>query len=191
VDEEVLAEEEGVVRGRGGRVGQLRRVAAASILQSGRIALLLNAGELVRSALGGRAPAARAAAPAAAARRRVLVVDDSVTTRALEKSILEAAGHEGLAAPGGAPARRGLQGRGADVVVSDVEMPRMDGFELTAAVRGSKRFAELPVVLVTARETEQDRARGAAVGADAYLGKSAFDQADLLKVLGQLIGRPG
>ena len=83
-----------------------------------------------------------------------------------------------------------LQERGADLVLSDVDMPRMDGFALTEAIRGSPRFRELPVVLVTARESEEDRARGAAVGADAYLGKSAFDQQNLLTTLAQMIG-PG
>jgi len=66
-------------------------------------------------------------------------------------------------------------------------MPRMDGFALTEALRGSKRFAELPIVLVTARETEQDKARGVEVGADAYLVKSAFDQKNLLETIAQLL----
>src|SRR6185437_93498 len=103
-------------------------------------------------------------------------VDDSVTTRTLEKTILEAAGYEVLAAADGAAAWQLLQERGADLLVSDVEMPHLDGFALTEAVRGSPRFRGLPVVLVTARETEQDRARGLAAGASAYLTKSAFDQ---------------
>jgi two-component system chemotaxis sensor kinase CheA len=188
--DELLAEQEVVIKGLGARVRRLRHVSAATVLASGRVALVLNVGELIRTALAGRGPAARAAPEARAtpARRRVLVVDDSVTTRALEKSILEAAGYEVLAAPDGAAAWRLLQERGADLIVSDVEMPRLDGFGLTAAVRGSKRFKDLPVVLVTARESEQDRARGAEVGADVYLGKSAFDQEGLLKVLGQLLG---
>ena len=91
---------------------------------------------------------------------RLLVVDDSLTTRALEKSILEAAGYEVTVAADGAAAWQLLQERGTDLLVSDVDMPRMDGVALTEAVRGSKRFADLPVVLVTARETEADRARG-------------------------------
>ncbi len=80
-----------------------------------------------------------------------------------------------------------LQERGADLLVSDVDMPRLDGFALTEAVRASKRFRELPVVLVTARATDEDRARGIAVGADAYLSKSAFDQKNLLETIAQLL----
>src|SRR3546814_11287676 len=75
----------------------------------------------------------------------------------------------------------------ADLVVSDVEMPRMDGFELTETIRGSKRLRNLPVVLVTARETEEDKLRGLQAGADAYLLKSAFDQTSLIQVNGQIL----
>jgi two-component system chemotaxis sensor kinase CheA len=90
-------------------------------------------------------------------------------------------------APDGAAAWQLLQERGADLLVSDVDMPRLDGFGLTEAVRGSKRFADLPVVLVTARETEADKARGAALRADAYLVKSAFDQTELIDTMRQLL----
>jgi two-component system chemotaxis sensor kinase CheA len=188
VVDEFLAEQEIVVKGLGTRVRRLRHVAGATILASGRIALVLNAANLVRTALS-RAPALAPAQDQATAKpkKRVLVVDDSVTTRTLEKSILEAAGYEVTVAPDGTAAWVLLQERGTDLLVSDVDMPRMDGFALTEAVRGSKRFRDLPVVLVSARETEQDRARGIAVGADAYLGKSAFDQKYLLETIAQLL----
>jgi two-component system chemotaxis sensor kinase CheA len=188
--DELLAEQEVVVKSLGPRIRHLRLVSGATLLPSGRIALVLNAAHLVRSALG-RAPAPRpAAAPgeaAPAARKRLLVVDDSVTTRTLEKSILEAAGFEVATAVDGKAAWAVLQEQGADLVVSDVDMPQMDGFALTEAVRGSKRFHDLPVVLVTARESEQDKARGIEVGADAYLVKSAFDQKNLLETIAQLL----
>jgi CheY-like chemotaxis protein len=135
----------------------VRHASGATVLPSGRVALVLNAANLVRSALGrpparGLAPAL--ARPARAAKQRVLVAEDSVTTRTLGKSILEAAGYEVAVAPDGAAAWDLLQERGADLLVSDVEMPRMDGIALTEAVRASKRFRDLPVVLVTARATE-------------------------------------
>jgi two-component system chemotaxis sensor kinase CheA len=186
--DEFLAEQEIVIKGLGARVRRLRHVSGATLLPSGRIALVLNAANLVRTALG-RPPSAAPAAPAASApaRKRLLVVDDSVTTRTLEKSILEAAGYEVTAAADGEAAWQLLHEQGADLLVSDVEMPRMDGFALTAAVRASKRFRGLPVVLVTARESEADKARGIEVGADAYLGKSAFDQRNLLETIAQLL----
>ena len=189
VVEEFRAEQEVVVKNLGSRIRRTRFVSAATILPSGKIALVLNTPNLVRQALRRpTGPALVAPEPAALpAKKRILVVDDSLTTRALEKSILEAAGYDVAAAADGAAGWQLLQEQGADLVVSDVDMPRMDGFALTEAVRGSQRFGGLPVVLVTARETEADKARGVAVGADAYLGKSAFDQKNLLETIAQLL----
>src|SRR5207247_373610 len=122
-----------------------------------------------------RAPAAsalRPAPPAPRRRPRLLLVDDSVTTRHLERTILEAAGYDVRTAVDGQEAWDVLQSEGADAVVADVEMPRLDGFQLAETIRGSSRFASLPVVLVTGRETPGDKARGLAVGAEAYILKS-------------------
>jgi two-component system chemotaxis sensor kinase CheA len=123
----------------------------------------------------------------AAPPRRLLVVDDSATTRSLERSLLEAAGYEVLVSPDGSDAWRLLQEAGADLVVADIEMPHMDGFALCRAIRASARFRELPVVLVTALESDEDRRRGLDAGADAYLLKSAFDQETLLHTIAKLL----
>jgi two-component system chemotaxis sensor kinase CheA len=121
----------------------------------------------------------------------VLVVDDSITTRTLERSVLEAAGFDVVTAVDGEDGWRVLQERGADLVLSDVEMPRMDGFTLCATIRGSRRFAQLPVVLVTSLESPEHRARGREAGADAYVVKSGFDQEALLTTVRDLLGREG
>lgn len=184
-----VAEQEIVVKNLGRRIRRVRNLSGTTLLPSGRIALVLNAGHLLRSALAGPPARELGAAPSKAttAKKRILIAEDSVTTRTLEKSILEAAGYDVAVAVDGAEAWEILQERGADLVVSDVDMPRMDGFALTEAVRGSKRFRELPVVLVTSQEKEQDKARGVAVGASAYLIKSAFDQRNLLGTIAQLV----
>lgn len=185
-----LSEQEIVVKSLGTRIKRLRFVSGATLLASGRIALVLNAANVVRAALSQVSPRGlpvAATGEAAPPRKRLLVADDSVTTRTLEKSILEAAGYEVLTASDGLAAWQLLQEHGADLLVSDVEMPRMDGFTLAATVRGSPRFHELPVVLVTARETEEDRKRGIEAGANAYLVKSGFDQRNLLETIGQLL----
>jgi two-component system chemotaxis sensor kinase CheA len=122
-----------------------------------------------------------------ASKGRLIIADDSVTTRTLEKSILEAAGYEVTVASDGLEAWRLLQEKGADLLVSDVQMPRMDGFDLTAAIRNSQRFRRLPVVLVTGAESESDKTRGLEVGANAYLLKSAFDQTTLLETIRQML----
>jgi len=190
VVDELMTEQEVMVKGLGARIRRVRNVSGGTILPSGRVALVLNVAQLVRSALGRApgatlAPAAPAAVPAAA--KRLLVVDDSITTRTLEKSLLEAAGYQVATAVDGADAWRLLQEQGADLVLSDVEMPGMDGLELTEAIRASPRFADLPVVLLTARASAHDKARGVAVGADAYLVKDEFDQKAMLETVAQLL----
>ena len=190
VVDEFLTEQEIVVKSLGARIRRLRHIAGGTILPSGQIALVVNAANLLRSALT-RAPArslTAALGPSAPeAKKRILVAEDSVTTRTLEKSILEAAGYDVTVAVDGADAWRLLQERGTDLLVSDVEMPRMDGFLLTEIVRGSTRFRDLPVVLLTSHQTEQDKARGAQAGANAYLIKAAFDQRNLLETIAQLL----
>lgn len=159
-------------------------------LPDGSIAPVLRMPTLLAAAISGNTAPVRHAAGAQAevARRRIVVVDDSITTRTLEQALLEAAGYEVYSAVDGAEAWRLLQERGADLVVADVEMPRMDGFALCEAIRASPRFRELPVILVTARESQEDLARGLEAGANAYLGKSSFDQGQLLDLIAELLG---
>jgi two-component system, chemotaxis family, sensor kinase CheA len=190
VVDEFMAEQEVVVRTLGPRLSGMRHVAGGTILPTGNVALLLNVADILQGALAGVSkalPRGEAGKPEPAQKKRVLLVDDSMTTRALERSILEIAGYDVAIAADGDEAWQLLLENGADVLVSDIDMPRMDGFALTEAVRGSVRFSRLPVVLVTARESQQDKARGMAVGADAYLVKSAFDQKSLLDTLTRLL----
>jgi two-component system chemotaxis sensor kinase CheA len=170
------------------RLQGARHLSGASILPDGRVALILDVPALVESALteSGADPVAAAAKPARQ-RKRVLLVDDSITTRGLERSILEAAGYDVLAASDGAEAWRLLQEHGADILVSDIEMPNLDGFQLTERVRRTTRFARLPIVLVTGLTSESDRARGLELGADAYLVKTAFQQSSLVETVADLV----
>jgi two-component system chemotaxis sensor kinase CheA len=117
----------------------------------------------------------------------ILVVDDSVTTRTLEKNILEAAGYQVVTAIDGTEALRYLEHHACDLVVSDVQMPQMDGLELTSAIRQHQKLRDMPLILVTSLESQQDRERGLSAGADAYIVKSGFDQEDLLATIKQLL----
>lgn len=129
----------------------------------------------------------RAAAPRGEQRpRSILVVDDSITTRTMEASLLDAAGYRVQAAVDGAEAWALLKSQPFDLVVSDVDMPRLDGFALTERIRADPKLAELPVILVTALESRQDRERGLEVGANAYAVKSSFDQSNLLDIVRRL-----
>lgn len=193
VVEELLAEQELVFRPLERGRSSLPHVSGGALLPSGEVALVLNPVGVVGVGLGQSAPAELpldTPAPAEQARRRVLVVDDSITTRTLEQSVLEAAGYDVVTAVDGAAAWQLLQEERVELVVADVEMPRMDGFALCEAIRASRRLGELPVVLVTALEAPEHRARGLEAGADAYLPKSSFDQEVLLDTIRQLLGTP-
>jgi two-component system chemotaxis sensor kinase CheA len=186
--DEVVAAQEILLKPLGPQLARVRNVAGVCVLPTGQTVLVLNAADLVHSA--SRHGAARAAppAPTAARARTILVVEDSITSRALLKGIFEAAGYRVATAVDGADAYASLKTADFDLVVSDVEMPRMDGFELTAKLRADRKLAELPVVLVTALGSREHRERGIDVGANAYIVKSAFDQGNLLAVVERLIG---
>jgi two-component system chemotaxis sensor kinase CheA len=184
----LLAEQDLVVTGLGRRLRRVPNVAGCALLEDGGIALILSAAELAESAL--QAPAGRLLIPSAApqaVRRRLLVADDSVTTRTLEKAILEEAGYEVRLAADGHQAWRILQKEPIDLVVADVEMPGMDGFTLVETLRHSTVLPRIPVILVTSLSTDKDKARGLEVGADAYIVKSGFDSSGLLEAVGQLL----
>jgi two-component system, chemotaxis family, sensor kinase CheA len=128
-----------------------------------------------------------ASTQAQASGRRILIAEDSITSRMLLKGILESAGYQVSIAVDGIDAFTTLRSGHFDLVVSDVEMPRLSGFDLTARIRADRDLAEIPVVLVTALESREDRERGIEVGANAYLVKSSLDQDDLLEALRRLL----
>jgi two-component system chemotaxis sensor kinase CheA len=119
--------------------------------------------------------------------RSILVVDDSITTRTLEKSVLEASGYQVRLSVDGADALRELRQRPADLVISDIEMPNLDGFALVKAMKQDEALARIPIILVTSRNDDADRRRGLETGADAYVVKQRFDQAELLSIIDRLL----
>lgn len=188
VTETLAGERETIVQKLPSRIAGARYVSGATLLGQREVALLLHGSELARSAVTNLAAAPRAHfARPEVEKKRVLVVDDSLTTRALIKSLIEEAGYEVSSAGDGVEALRLLAQEDFDLVVSDVQMPNMDGFTLTERMRSTPGLARIPVVLVTALEGESDRLRGLQAGANAYLGKSAFDHHTLLEVLGGLL----
>ncbi len=185
-------EQEIVVKPLGWPLRRVRNVGGVAVLGSGETVAILNPGDLLAGGLrlGGLQTTARArGGPVAQVvrRRRVLVVDDSLTTRTLERGILEAAGYETLVATDGAEALELLGREGVDLVVSDVEMPNLDGFGLATAIRRDEGLRHIPVILVTSLDTAEHRERGASAGADAYLTKGSFDQGQLLDTIGRLL----
>jgi two-component system chemotaxis sensor kinase CheA len=150
------------------------------------VILVLRAGELV-SAAERRPGVALPAAPPEAEAPRVLVVDDSITTRTLEKGVLEAGGFRVRLAVDGDEALAMLRADPVDLVVADLQMPRMDGFTLLQEMKRHRDLARIPVVIVSSLDSAEDRARGLALGADAYIAKLRFDSQDLLDTVRQLL----
>jgi two-component system chemotaxis sensor kinase CheA len=183
----LVGEQEIVVKPLPYPVMRVRYFAGATILGSGRIVPILNVADLLRGAA--RSVPTYVALPIAEPQRqrqRVLVADDSLTTRTMERYILEAAGYEVVLAGDGAEALALLQERGCDVLVSDVEMPGLDGVELTARVRAEPLLRDLPIILVTSLDSATDRERGLQAGADAYIVKTSFDQDQLLRTIREI-----
>jgi chemotaxis protein histidine kinase CheA len=189
-----------VVKELGGFLGRLPTVAGATIDGNGRVVLVLDIRELaVRQLASGTtlSPAAplrrTSGAPARAARAgdrpRVLVVEDSVGVRELQRVILEGAGYDVVTAVDGLAGAAWLVGAPVDLVVSDVEMPGMDGFTLTRTIRATAGWQDVPVVIMTSRGDVADQRAGLDAGASAYLLKSEFDQAELIDTVRRLVGR--
>jgi two-component system chemotaxis sensor kinase CheA len=182
----VLGAQEVLVKPLGRPLLRVRNIAGATVLGSGAAVLILNVADLLHSAAKVR-PVANRAPVRAVERKAVLVVEDSITSRMLLKNILESAGYRVRTAVDGLDALSVLKTEPFDGVVSDVEMPRLNGFGLTERIRSDRKLAELPVVLVTALGSQEDRERGVDVGANAYIVKSSFDQSNLLEALRRLV----
>jgi two-component system chemotaxis sensor kinase CheA len=185
----VLEVQELLVKPLGRQLSRVRNVAGATVLGSGRVVPILNVGDLFRSALSAAAsgqPAQHSPLRSSPKRLSVLVAEDSITSRTLLKNILESCGFLVRTAIDGLDALTQLKSESCDVVISDVEMPRMDGFQLTEAIRADGRWDALPVVLVTGLESRSDRERGIEAGANAYVVKSSFDQGNLIEVIRKL-----
>jgi two-component system chemotaxis sensor kinase CheA len=187
--DEVKGEQEVVVKGLGGQLVRVRNISGACISGSGVVIPILNVADLVESA--GKAGMSK---PIVAAQNkglqrpgRLLLAEDSITARTLLKSILEAVGYEVTVSVDGMDALTKLKTELFDLVVSDVDMPRMNGFELTTHIRSDKKLGELPVVLVTSLGSQKDREYGIEVGANAYIVKSDFDQNNLIEIIQRLL----
>ena len=190
--DEVRNEQEVLVKPIGKPLLRVRNVAGATVLGSGAPVVILSTADLLRSAVRAAAAGHRRETGvkpdrAKTVTQKILVTDDSVTSRMLLKNILESAGYHVTTAFDGVDAMTALKTQDFDLLVSDVEMPRMDGFDLTAKIRADKKLAELPVVLVTALSSREHIERGVDVGANAYVVKSKFDQTNLLEVIRKLI----
>ncbi len=176
-----------LVKSLGARLENVPSVSGGTVLGDGRIAVIVNTPEILRKAVGEFLGAPIGAAVEAPDQKRVLVVDDSLTSRTLLEAVLVAEGYDVAVAVDGVAGLGHLRAHSVDLVVTDIEMPRMDGFQLLREIRASEKLASLPVILSTARAAEWDRQRGMELGADAYMVKTAYDQTGLIETVRRLL----
>ena len=169
-----------------GRLPAAAAVGGASIDEHGRVLCVLDLRELPLPTSGG---AVQETGPDTRPRPRVLVVEDSVGVRELERAVLTAAGYDVDTAVDGLDGAARLSGRPYDLVLTDIEMPGLDGIELTRRIRAASGWAAVPIVVMTSLGSDEDRRAGLSAGANAYLLKSEFDQADLVDTIRRLVGR--
>ena len=188
-----LGEQDLVVRPLDPRLGKVPNVAAAAVMDDGSPVLIVDVDDVIRSA-GMLVHEGKLRRPrperVAVRRKRVLVVDDSAIVREAERQLLVGRGYDVDLAVDGADGLNAVRQGGYDLVVSDIDMPRMTGLEFVRAVRGDPAVQSLPVVIVSYKDRDEDRKRGLAVGANAYLTKSSFHDGRFLEVIEDLIGPP-
>jgi two-component system sensor histidine kinase and response regulator WspE len=194
VTDRFLGERELVVRTLDPRLGKIKDISAAALMPDQSPVLIVDVDDMIRSienlVSGGRiAHVARSGAAAAAKKRkRVLVVDDSLTVRELERKLIDSKGYEVEVAVDGMDGWNAVRTGNYDLVVTDVDMPRLDGIELVNLIKKDPRLNTLPVMIVSYKDREEDRRRGLEAGADYYLTKGSFHDETLLRALADLIG---
>ena len=187
VTDELVGSREIVVKSLGPQISGIRGIAGATILGDGRIVIILDMGSLVRSEWRAR-PTETAALDQRDRRTFALVVDDSITVRRVTQRLLERNGMRVLTAKDGVDAISLLQEHLPDIILLDIEMPRMDGYEVAAHVRNDPRLKDIPIVMITSRVSEKHRARAIELGVDDYLGKP-YQESQLLDAIEPLVNR--
>ena len=178
------------------RLGKVPDINSASLLENGNPVLIVDVDDLVRSidnVLMGRRLSRvefERLAEQSRKRKRILVVDDSITVRELERQLLQSRGFSVDVAVDGMDGWNAVRGTSYDLIVSDVDMPRMDGIELVSLIKSDPLRKDIPVVIVSYKDREEDRLRGLEAGANRYLTKSSFHDETFLNTIIDLIGEP-
>jgi two-component system sensor histidine kinase and response regulator WspE len=192
--ESFRGEQDLVVRPLDPRLGKVPGVSAAALLDDGMPVLIADVEDLVRSMdrliQTGTLARCEPARSGAARRKRVLVVDDSITVREVERQILRTRGYDVAVAVDGQEGWNAARGDAFDLVITDVDMPRMNGLELVRALRANADLKDVPVIIVSYKDREEDRMRGLEVGANHYLTKGSFHDNTFVQAVVDLIGEP-
>ncbi|HTQ37646.1 MAG TPA: response regulator [Pirellulales bacterium] len=185
----LVAERNALIKNLGPPANTHSALLGGILLEDGSVSPVVNTADLVERFKPSKKTGVAATIKPADAKRSptILVVDDSFTTRTLETSILETNGYQVRVAVDGVQALELLRSEKVDLVITDIEMPRMDGFALLEQMKADTRMASLPVILVTSRDQSVDKQRGLELGADAYIVKRKFDHQDLLSTIEQVL----
>lgn len=194
--DQFLGERELVVQPLDPRLGKVKDISSGSVTEDGLPVLIVDVEDLIRSieklAEDGTLRSLRGAgAPRSAPRKRVLVVDDSLTVRELQRKLLASRGYEVELAVDGVDGWNALRSSRFDLLISDVDMPRMDGVELIGLVKKDHQMKRMPAMIVSYKDREEDRRRGLEAGADYYLSKGSFHDDTLVQAVQDLIGPSG
>ena len=192
-----LGERELVVRPLDARLGKVKNISSAALMPDGSPVLIVDVDDLNRSVEGLVSDRrlsridSETSADEVKKRKQVLVVDDSLTVRELERKLLDSRGYAVDVAVDGMDGWNALRTGHYDLVLTDVDMPRLDGFELIKLIRKDHRLKSLPVMIISYKDRPEDRSRGLEAGADYYLTKASFHDETLLGVVADLIGGSG
>lgn len=188
--DDIVGEEEAFIKSLGRHLGKVKNVSGAIIMPTGQVVVVLDIADLIANSAVGLSPDTKRKPLLKGKRKekRILVVEDAFSTRELEKSILETHGYLVDTAVDGLDALDRITNSQYDLIVSDIEMPRMDGFKLCETLKKNVEYKDIPIVMVTSLQKEEDKRRGIEIGAAAYLVKSAFDQMNLLDTIERLVG---
>jgi len=205
-----LGEREVVVQPLDPRLGKVKDISAAALMEDGAPVLIVDVDDLVRSIeklissgmveriesrmqnaeTGGAFPFSRSPLLAAPRKKRILAVDDSLTVRELARKLLTSHGYLADVAVDGQDGWNAVRSQAYDLVITDVDMPRLDGIELATLIKRDAQLKSLPVMIVSYKDRQEDRLRGLEAGADYYLAKASFSDDTLLQAVQDLIGDP-
>jgi two-component system chemotaxis sensor kinase CheA len=188
----ILGEQEIMVKHMGNQLASVKNILGATILGNGKIEPVLNVSDLLsfaeqKSLISYSTMNESHEVSPSKTEVNILIAEDSITSRMMLKNILETAGYNVVAAVDGLDAYEKLPSGNFDMVISDVDMPRMSGFTLTEKIRKDHRYANVPIILVTSLDSKEDRERGIDAGASAYVVKKSFDQSNLLEIIKKIL----
>ncbi|MEN6619166.1 MAG: response regulator [Rikenellaceae bacterium] len=187
--DEIIEEQEGIVKELGSQLLKVNKIAGVTVLGDGKVVPIIEVNELIESISKSRhnPDELNENLKEDSEKKKILIAEDSITVRTMLRNFIENSGYIARTAVDGVEAYNILQTEDFDLVVTDIEMPGMNGFELTAKLREQSKHSDLPIILVTALESIDDQRKGMEMGANAYIVKGSFEKSNLLETIKRLI----